>query len=194
MAIKPKTPSSPEARKQIEKDVAAFLKSGKKIQRIPSGVSGQDGLGNRKQLVLGPAAPRRRSSRRIGLGMSGIKDYDRYDALELAQLIRSREVSAVEVLDEAIARAEAANPRLNAIVAKSLRRSARAGAQAVARYRARRRAVPDQGHHVPEGHADVRPAVGCSPTSCPTTIPNSSPATAPPGCCCSAEPARRNSG
>ena len=26
----------------IEKDVAAFLKSGKKIQRIPSGVSGQD--------------------------------------------------------------------------------------------------------------------------------------------------------
>ena len=54
MAIKPKTPSSPEARKQIEKDVAAFLKSGKKIQRIPSGVSGQDGLGNRKQLVLGP--------------------------------------------------------------------------------------------------------------------------------------------
>jgi hypothetical protein len=56
MAIKPKTPSSPEARKQIEKDVAAFLKSGKKIQRIPSGVSGQDGLGNRKQLVLGPSS------------------------------------------------------------------------------------------------------------------------------------------
>ena len=56
MAIKPKTPSSPEARKQIEKDVAAFLKSGKKITRIPSGVSGQDGLGNRKQLVLGPSS------------------------------------------------------------------------------------------------------------------------------------------
>ena len=32
------------------------LKSGKKIQRIPSGVSGQDGLGNRKQLVLGPSS------------------------------------------------------------------------------------------------------------------------------------------
>lgn len=48
-----------------------------------------------------------------------IKDYDRYDALELARLIRSREVSAAEVLDEAITRAEAANPRLNAIVAKS---------------------------------------------------------------------------
>ena len=35
--------------------------------------------------------------------MSGIKDYKRYDALELARLIRSRELSAVEVLDEAIA-------------------------------------------------------------------------------------------
>ena len=51
--------------------------------------------------------------------MSGIKDYDRYDALELAKLVRTRELSAVEVLDEAIARAEAVNPRLNAIVSKS---------------------------------------------------------------------------
>ena len=51
--------------------------------------------------------------------MSGIKDYDRYDALELARLIRSRELAAVEVLDEAIARAERVNPLLNAIVAKS---------------------------------------------------------------------------
>ncbi len=51
--------------------------------------------------------------------MSGIKDYDRYDALDLARLIRARELSAIEVLEAAIARAEAANPRLNAIVAKS---------------------------------------------------------------------------
>jgi Asp-tRNA(Asn)/Glu-tRNA(Gln) amidotransferase A subunit family amidase len=51
--------------------------------------------------------------------MSGIKDYDRYDALELARLIRVREVSALEVLEEAIRRAEAVNPRLNAIVAKA---------------------------------------------------------------------------
>ena len=41
MALKPKSPSSPETRKQIEKDISAFLKSGKKIQQIPSGVSGQ---------------------------------------------------------------------------------------------------------------------------------------------------------
>jgi amidase len=51
--------------------------------------------------------------------MSGIKDYDRYDALELATLIRTRQLNAVEVLDEAIARAEAVNPKLNAVVAKS---------------------------------------------------------------------------
>ena len=56
----PSTPGSPATEFQKMrirvKDVAAFLKSGKKIQRIPSGVSGQDGLGNRKQLVLGPSS------------------------------------------------------------------------------------------------------------------------------------------
>ena len=50
--------------------------------------------------------------------MTGIPDYDRYDALALAQLIRRRELSAIELLDEAVARTEAANPRLNAVVAK----------------------------------------------------------------------------
>ena len=50
--------------------------------------------------------------------MAGIKDYDRYDALDLARLIRNGDLSAAEVLDEAIARTEAQNPQLNAIVAK----------------------------------------------------------------------------
>ncbi len=85
--------------------------------------------------------------------MSGIKDYERYDALELARLIRSREVSAVEVLDEAIARAEAVNPRLNAIVAKSYDEARAQARKTAARYPARRRSVSDQGHHVPERHA-----------------------------------------
>jgi Asp-tRNA(Asn)/Glu-tRNA(Gln) amidotransferase A subunit family amidase len=44
--------------------------------------------------------------------------YDRSDALEIARAIREREVSAAEVLDEAIARAEAINPRLNALTAR----------------------------------------------------------------------------
>jgi amidase len=49
--------------------------------------------------------------------MGGINDYDRYDALDLANLIRRRELGATEVLAEAIRRAEASNRRLNALVA-----------------------------------------------------------------------------
>ena len=40
-------------------------------------------------------------------------EYDQYDAVGLAQLVRSGQVSAREVLEEAIARAEAVNPALN---------------------------------------------------------------------------------
>jgi amidase len=50
--------------------------------------------------------------------MAGFGDYLRYDAVGLADLIRRRQVSPLELLDEAIARSEAANPRLNAIVHK----------------------------------------------------------------------------
>jgi Asp-tRNA(Asn)/Glu-tRNA(Gln) amidotransferase A subunit family amidase len=43
-------------------------------------------------------------------------DYVGLDAVGLAQLIRARKVSAAEALDAAIARADAVNPRINAIV------------------------------------------------------------------------------
>lgn len=43
-------------------------------------------------------------------------EYAQYDALGLAALIAKKKVSAREVMDEAIARAEALNPKLNAIV------------------------------------------------------------------------------
>ncbi|MBI4184992.1 MAG: amidase [Proteobacteria bacterium] len=43
-------------------------------------------------------------------------EYESYDALGLAELIRRREVGAEEVLEAAIARVEALNPRLNAVV------------------------------------------------------------------------------
>src|SRR5262245_48913937 len=43
-------------------------------------------------------------------------DYLKQDAMALAQLVSSNEVSASEVIDAAIARAEAVNPKLNAIV------------------------------------------------------------------------------
>lgn len=45
-------------------------------------------------------------------------DYLEYDAIGLAELVRRGDVSARELLDTAIARAEAANPAINAIVLK----------------------------------------------------------------------------
>jgi Asp-tRNA(Asn)/Glu-tRNA(Gln) amidotransferase A subunit family amidase len=50
--------------------------------------------------------------------MSGFEEYDRYDALELGELVRRKLVSAEELLDEAIARVERVNPALNALVCK----------------------------------------------------------------------------
>src|SRR5262245_44661175 len=43
-------------------------------------------------------------------------EYANYDATGLAELIRTGQVSAAEVLEAAIARAEAAHPALNAII------------------------------------------------------------------------------
>ena len=40
-------------------------------------------------------------------------DYDKYDGLGLAELVKAKKVSAREVIDEAIRRAEAVNPKLN---------------------------------------------------------------------------------
>jgi Asp-tRNA(Asn)/Glu-tRNA(Gln) amidotransferase A subunit family amidase len=45
-----------------------------------------------------------------------LADYHRYDALELARLVREKHASAAELLEAAIARVEALNPSLNAIV------------------------------------------------------------------------------
>ena len=43
-------------------------------------------------------------------------DFGEYDALGLAELVRKREVSASELVDEAIRRTEAVNGRLNAVI------------------------------------------------------------------------------
>jgi amidase len=48
--------------------------------------------------------------------MISVEEYLRHDAMGIAELVRRREVSASEVLEAAIARADAVNPRLNAIV------------------------------------------------------------------------------
>ena len=48
--------------------------------------------------------------------MSSFKEYGRYDALGLADLVRRGDVSAMELLDEAIRRCERLNPALNAVI------------------------------------------------------------------------------
>lgn len=50
--------------------------------------------------------------------MAGIPECERLDAIGLATLIARREVTALEVLDEAIAQAEKFNPAINAIILK----------------------------------------------------------------------------
>ncbi len=48
--------------------------------------------------------------------MSIARAYDSHDALGLAELVRNKEVSPAELLDEAIARSERLHPQLNAVV------------------------------------------------------------------------------
>ncbi|MFZ5734056.1 MAG: amidase [Pseudomonadota bacterium] len=47
-----------------------------------------------------------------------MKDYGNYDGLGLATLVKKGEVSATELLDEAIARTEAVDPKINAVVVR----------------------------------------------------------------------------
>jgi amidase len=50
--------------------------------------------------------------------MSGFSDYDRYDGLGLAELVRKKEVKPIELVEEAITRIETLNPQLNAVIYK----------------------------------------------------------------------------
>ncbi|MAG00397.1 MAG: hypothetical protein QF921_03230 [Pseudomonadales bacterium] len=45
--------STHEMRKTLAADVRAYLDSGKEIEQVPSGVSGQDPLGSQRHIVLG---------------------------------------------------------------------------------------------------------------------------------------------
>lgn len=57
------------------------------------------------------------------------EEYASYDATGLAELVRRREVTAVELVDVAIARLEAFNPRLNAVIFKDYERARRSGCE-----------------------------------------------------------------
>ncbi|GAB4231961.1 MAG: amidase [Acidobacteriota bacterium] len=48
--------------------------------------------------------------------MAGFAEYDQFDAVGLAGLLRRGEITAREVLDEAVSRMERVNPQLNAVV------------------------------------------------------------------------------
>ena len=48
--------------------------------------------------------------------MNGFKEYDHFDGLGLAELIKKKEVSAEELLNEAIQRIERTNPYINAVI------------------------------------------------------------------------------
>ena len=50
--------------------------------------------------------------------MSGFAEYEQYDALGLAELVRREQVTADELLEAAIERVEARNPAVNAVVMK----------------------------------------------------------------------------
>jgi amidase len=61
--------------------------------------------------------------------VSGFQEYERYDGLGLAELVRQGEVTPGELVEEAISRVEKLNPQLNAIVFKmyNIAREAAAG-------------------------------------------------------------------
>ena len=46
------------------------------------------------------------------------EQYAQYSALEMAELVRKKNVTPAELLEAAIARAEAVNPKINAVVVK----------------------------------------------------------------------------
>ncbi len=50
--------------------------------------------------------------------MDDFHEYDQYDALGLAELVRRREVSPVELCDEAVRRIERFNPAINAVICR----------------------------------------------------------------------------
>ena len=50
--------------------------------------------------------------------MAGFPDYDKYDGLGLAALVKRGDVSARDLLEEAILRTETIDPKINAVVMK----------------------------------------------------------------------------
>src|SRR5579871_6808610 len=58
-----------------------------------------------------------------GYTVRAMTDFSRHDATSLADLVRRKEVTPLELVDAAIARIEAHNPRLNAVVTPRFERA-----------------------------------------------------------------------
>jgi Asp-tRNA(Asn)/Glu-tRNA(Gln) amidotransferase A subunit family amidase len=77
--------------------------------------------------------------------MPNFDDTTWLDATALAELVRKREVSPLELVDAAIARIERVNPQLNAVVTPMFRRGPRRRAERTSRWALQGRSFPAQG-------------------------------------------------
>ncbi len=59
--------------------------------------------------------------------MSGFSEYDKYDGLGLAELVRKKQIKPSELVAAAISRIERLNPQLNAVIHKMYDLARRAG-------------------------------------------------------------------
>lgn len=55
--------------------------------------------------------------------MAALPEYERYDALGLAELVRKKQVTALELVETAIDRIEKYDPRINAVILKTFERA-----------------------------------------------------------------------
>ena len=100
--------------------------------------------------------------------MSGFLEYEQYDGLGLAELVRSKQVTPAELVEAAIQRIERHNPRLNAVV-YTLYDQARSVAQG---------RLPDGPFHgVPFLLKDLIATVAGVPTGCGNRLLKNIPAT-----------------
>ena len=63
--------------------------------------------------------------------MSRTDEYASFDALALAELVRKKEVKAVELVDAAVEKIERLNPNLNAVITPLFEQARRAAFQSL---------------------------------------------------------------
>ena len=76
------------------------------------------------------------------------REYGNYDAVGLAELVRKKQVSAGELLDEAIARTSKVDPKINAVVVKHYDFAKRQIDKGLAGWSVHRRTVSAEGSGV----------------------------------------------